>query len=523
MIRPSWLFLILISFMISSAIPAAITFSANPSANLAQTTNLPDGFVLADLATGLNFPTDLAIMPNGDILVTEKGTGEGEYGTSNVRLIKSGSLQAAPVLSLHTNVIDDSGLLSMVLDNNFADNNHFYLWYGPGQLAKQKGATNTFRLSRFTFDPERGTADPASEVVVHDLVPWTEWHNGGGIGFDAQGYLYIATGDMFDSNLSRDLTLRSGKLLRIRPTDSGSAIPSDNPYIGVRNIPSDLYAIGIRNPFRMTRRESDKKLFFADVGKWTWEEVNQVQSGADYGWYHREGLCPQGRRQPCTPASNNFTDPVFAYEHEGERGALTALAFYEGNSYPEGYRGNLFYVDGEYRYLATVDLESTDKTPERVASDVGFIVDMAYFNNNLYLLDIATGTVKVLYYSQDQAISPTLNVRASAQSGKAPFKIWVDARSSSSPRNLQLRYIWNWGDGSPVVTSDKGYRTYTYNQDGDYQVTLQAQDVLGATSDEMTIQFRVFSGELPKIVFASENRVNASHYAGGDAWTRVAA
>jgi len=324
---------------------------------------------------------------------------------------------------------------------------------------------------------------------------------------------------MYDANLPQNLTLRSGKILRIRPTDTGHAIPSDNPYLGTKNIPPELYGLGVRNPFRMTRRESDKALFFADVGKWTWEEVSQIKRNANYGWPYREGSCAQGQHSPCDPAPSEFTEPIFAYEHENGKGALTGMAFYEGNSYPEKYRGNLFYVDGDRKYLATVDLDSVDKKPERLATSVGFIVDMAYFKNNLYLLDIAEGKVKVLYYSDDNGVAPTLQTQHSTLSGKVPFKIWVDARRSTSPRNLQLRYIWNWGDGSPETVSDRGYRTHTYQADGDYNVTVQAQDVLGATSDKMTIQFRVFSGEMPKIVFANEDRVNASRYVGGDTWS----
>ncbi|MEM7538400.1 MAG: PQQ-dependent sugar dehydrogenase [Chloroflexota bacterium] len=493
--------------------------------------NLPEGFVIADVVGGLILPTDLAVMPNGDMLVTEKGTGDGRFGIANVRLIKNGQLIATPVVSLHTNVIDDSGLLSMVLDNNFADNNYFYVWYGPGALAKQKGPNDTFRLSRFTFSPETGTAHPDSEVVVHDVVPWTEWHNGGGIGFDADGHLYIATGDMYDANLPNDWTVRSGKVLRIRPTNTGHVIPSDNPFLGIENVPADLYALGVRNPFRMTRRESDKALFFADVGKWNWEEVNQVEYdfSVDYGWPFREGLCPQGKGLPCLDAPEGFTDPMFAYEHVDERGALTGMAFYEGDSYPEKYRGKLFYVDSEHQYLAMVDVSvdievegRENPIPEQIATGVGFIVDMAYYRNNLYLLDIAHGTVKVLYYTGEQTVAPVLQVQTSEQSGIAPFSVWVDARDSYSPRNLQLRYIVNWGDGSPEIINENGYRTHTYEEDGDYQATIQVQDILGARSDLMTMRVRVFSGEMPRIVFANDGRVNAASYIGGDRWTYTA-
>src|SRR5690606_6749860 len=151
------------------------------------------------------------------------------------------------------------------------------------------------------------------------------------------GTLLIATGDAGYGPIAQNLSALNGKILRIRPTDSGYEIPADNPFVDTPGARPEIYALGLRNPFRMTKRR-DGGIFVADVGDHSWEEVNQVASGANYGWPEREGLCPQGQHPPCAPAPAHYTDPVIAYQTSDAPGAITALAFYEGIEFPEQYR-----------------------------------------------------------------------------------------------------------------------------------------------------------------------------------------
>ena len=120
----------------------------------------PPGFSYTAYATGLNLPIDAEFMPDGGILVAEKGVGAGPDGVSAVRLVRDGTVQDVPVLSLSTNTFGDSGLLGLILDPDFAENGYFYVWYGTGNQAVGWGGTTVYRLSRFTFDPLSETADP---------------------------------------------------------------------------------------------------------------------------------------------------------------------------------------------------------------------------------------------------------------------------------------------------------------------------------------------------------------------------
>jgi glucose/arabinose dehydrogenase len=224
--------------------------------------------------------------------------------------------------------------VGIILDPQFETNHYFYLWYSTGAEALGWTGTTTNRLSRFVFDPASGTAPLSSETIILDGVEWAEIHNGGGLIFDDAGNLLIATGDAGTTNVTPELNLAqkldslNGKVLRIRPrSEGGYDVPLDNPFVGnSTGIRPEIYASGFRNPFRMTRRASDHQIYVADVGQETWEEVNRLTPGANYGWPYREGMCAIYERGPnCTPNPGQFADPLLVYIHPVEVGAgLTA-------------------------------------------------------------------------------------------------------------------------------------------------------------------------------------------------------
>ena len=182
------------------------------------------------------------------------------------------------------------------------------------------GQTTIQRLSRLTVtDPTADvlTIDPASEVVlVQGTQPAGDDHHGGGLSFGPDGKLYWSVGDnvccsVIDGRNSQDLTNMYGKVLRLNP--DGTA-PADNPfYDGTGPNYDAIYATGFRNPFRLTFTP-DGKLLVADVGQATWEEVNLVTAGANYGWPNAEGPCNGiGTTSCATPSS--YANPIYAYRH----------------------------------------------------------------------------------------------------------------------------------------------------------------------------------------------------------------
>jgi PKD repeat protein len=240
-------------------------------------------------------PVQMAFLPSGDILVAEKGTGHHENGISHFRLVKNGVVQETPVLTLSTHTYWDSGLLGFVLDPQFATNGYFYVWYAIGVNATGWTGESLLRLSRFAYDFHTETADPHSELIMLDSTPWMHVHHGNSLIFDDDGYLYIGMGERLERELSQDLTVFNGKVLRIQPTAGGYTIPHDNPLLDMPDVPPELYASGLRNPFRMTKRSVDGMIVIGDVGASTWEEVNMLLPGANYGFPVREGPCPYGQ------------------------------------------------------------------------------------------------------------------------------------------------------------------------------------------------------------------------------------
>ena len=259
------------------------------------------------------------------------------------------------------------------MDPNFISNQTIYLYY----TFKKFGACPAFaesvlsefpvnRVSRFRL-PESNVVDPGSEVVLIDNIPSLGWHNGGDLHFGPNGHLYVSVGDgscdLQDrtrcQNLNdnaRDNSILLGKILRVR---ADGTLPSDNPYSGdpgVRRcgnptgVPSgagrcgEIFATGLRNPFRFAFKPGTDTFYINDVGTDIWEEVNRGQKGADYGFNVREGHCNINSRTNCGVVPG-LTDPIHDYDHNTGCRAITGGAFVPDGLWPAPYSGAYLYGD----------------------------------------------------------------------------------------------------------------------------------------------------------------------------------
>ncbi len=288
------------------------------------------GFTDTAVVTTLDQPTDFAWTPDGRMLILEK--------TGKVRLVVGGVLQTDAVVSLPVESSGEMGLLGICLDLNFASNGYVYLYYTT------KAPAN--RLSRFTMSG--ATIESASEAVLLDNIDATSGtHNGGTVAIGPDGKLWIAPGDSGSfpvGEKSQNLSpgSYSGKVLRMELNGSPAA---GNPYLGDATKEQRIYAYGLRNVFRFTFRPSNGALFAADVGDLTYEEIDVVTSGGNYGWPTAEGPFGQSGCTGCIP-------PVFSYDH-GIGRTIVGGAFVTGASYP-GLQGKYVlsdYVDDWIRFL----------------------------------------------------------------------------------------------------------------------------------------------------------------------------
>jgi glucose/arabinose dehydrogenase len=301
-----------------------------------------------------------------------------QSGTVQIRM-PDGALRPMPFMDLSAKMVkldrefDERGLLGMAFHPKFKENGKFYVVYSapvrsdaPRRPRLYFSATNylsEFRVSK--TDPNR--ADMASERVIYFWDKPQFNHNGGEILFGPDGKLYISTGDGGFANdkaighnekigNGQDLKINLGKILRI-DVDAGDryAVPADNPFVGNKDALPEIWAYGFRNPWRMSfDAGGDHQLFAADVGQNTWEEVDIVVKGGNYGWNRLEGThCfnpDDPNNHPATCDKTGLTMPIIEYGNlnvikDGKGLSITGGYVYRGKAMPSL---NGAYVFGDW-------------------------------------------------------------------------------------------------------------------------------------------------------------------------------
>ena len=286
-----------------------------------------------------------------------------------------GRLADEPFLDLRSRVVDlndgydERGLLGLAFHPDFGENGRFFVYYsGPLREGAPDGYDHTAYLSEVRVSPEApNRADPTSERVLLAVDQPQANHNGGTIAFGPDGYLYLSLGDGGGANDAgrghpplgngQDVTTLLGSILRLDVDgDAPYEIPPDNPFVGTSGR-DEIYAYGLRNPYRFSFDREEGRLLAGDVGQNLYEEIDVVERGGNYGWNLMEGThCFDPTRAGNPPASCPETGPrgeplllpVIEYSHG--TGALQGTAVvggyvYRGDAVP-GLRGQ--YVFGDW-------------------------------------------------------------------------------------------------------------------------------------------------------------------------------
>ncbi len=274
----------------------------------------------------------------------------------------------------------EEGLLSAQLDPDVA-NNHLWAYYSAANPRRTV-------LSRFTWDAQ-GVVDPQSELVILEVAQPFANHNGGAIRFGPDGMLYLGLGDGGDrgdpEENGQDPTALLGSIIRIdvRDASAGSPyrIPADNPRLGGAD-PTEVWAYGLRNPWRMEFDPATGALWVGDVGQNAVEEISIATAGANLGWNVMEGdRCYLG--VGCDQAG--LTPPVLTYEHGGGRCSVTGGPVVRGSTVPE-LEGNYLFADycsGEL-WAVRADLESDG--PVLIASGLGNVAAVRQVAESIVVL-----------------------------------------------------------------------------------------------------------------------------------------
>lgn len=348
---------------------------------------------LAVVARGLDAPLYVTA-PRGDsrlFIVEQPG---------RIRVVKDGALLATPFLDITSLVTygGEQGLLSMAFHPHYADNGFVYVDYTD--------AFGDTRVVRYHAAPGADVADVASATNIFGMNQPYANHNGGLIAFGPDGMLYVALGDGGSAGdpqgNAQNLSSALGKILRI-DVDHGSpyAIPPDNPYAGVDGVRPEIWASGLRNPWRFSFDTVAGLLYIGDVGQSAWEEVDVAPAGAgglNYGWNIMEGAHCYGAAACDT---TGLTPPVLEYSHN-DGCAITGGYVYRGDRIP-ALAGAYVYADYCNGWIRSFHYDAGQVTDEQdwALGDIGRITSFGQdaagelyvtsSNGTVYRLDPGTG------------------------------------------------------------------------------------------------------------------------------------
>ncbi|HVK24947.1 MAG TPA: PQQ-dependent sugar dehydrogenase [Actinokineospora sp.] len=533
----------------------------------------PADFDRVELARGsadTGEPISMALLPDDSVLHTAR---DGKLRRTD----NAGATTVIGTLQVYSH--DEEGLQGVGVDPGFATNRAIYLFYAPKLStptgdAPVTGTASTWdtwrgvnRLSRFTLNTD-WTLNAASEKTVLD-VPADRGiccHVGGDIDFDAAGNLYLSTGDdsnpfqssgyspldeRADRNPAFDAQRTSGntndlrgKVLRIKVAADGTyTVPSGNLFApGTAGTRAEIYAMGFRNPYRMTVDKATGAVYLGDYGPDAGSasadrgpagqvEFNRITSAGNYGWPYCTGTnsaaetytefdfatntagakfnCAGGATnnsfrntgKATLPAARSSwiryggdagTPPEFGTGSESPMGGAVYrydAASTSATKFPQSFDGHFLAAEFGRRWIKDIAV-NTDGSPGTIQAFPWTgtqIIDTAFGRNgSLYVLDYGTG-----YFSGDanSAVyridyigggnrAPVARASAGPTTGQAPLAVNFSSAGSSDPEGSALTYRWTFGDGT---TSTAANPSHTFAANGVYTVELTVTDTAGAT------------------------------------------
>ncbi len=334
----------------------ALVAAGAPQVDAAPASGFTDGFVAS-----VDSPTAVEALPGGRVVVLEQNSGR-------IRVIDSASGQLLPTPAAQLAVCGggERGLLGFTHDPTFATSGRVYVFYTRSAPGAPGGCVN--RVSAFVMSGNQ--IDVATEQVLIDNISSVNGnHNGGDLDIGDDGHLYVSTGDAGTdprgnsgsggaNDAAQDLSLLNGKILRLdrftgapapgNPlTASGAVVCASrgNTSATPTTACQELYAWGLRNPYRFAFDPNSNRFFINDVGQSAREEINEGLAGANYGWNSREGQCPRGQNPPCAGPPSGVTDPIADYPRSIGT-FITAGAFVPNGTWPGSLSGGYVFADG---------------------------------------------------------------------------------------------------------------------------------------------------------------------------------
>ncbi len=454
----------------------------------AEVTSLAFGFERVPVVKTPFLVTDVEFDPTGAMWLLDKGGG--------VYRVQQGVL-GSPVLRLFVAADKERGLLGITFDPDFSANGFVYLYYTTGEKSKAYGGKPKNRVSRLAFDAQQRVLPADTEKILLDNIASDAGiHNGGGIQLGPDHKLYVPTGDGGQRpQNAQDLNSLSGKILRLNLDGS---VPQDNPFVSKKGARGEIWAYGLRNPWRISFSAkggsasggdaTTQKLYATDVGSNKAEEVNLIEKGKNYGWPQTEGIKPA--------KAQGVTYPVFWYPHSPKGASIIGGAVYRGNVFPSEYQGHYFFGDFVTFGIHHIAIENKKKplVPQELIHDAGGVIDITLGPDGALYLAVGdspfTGHVeKVVYTGKALPVHVNAKIRASVTYGALPLKVQFTIQGKTDKK--LFRYVWDFGDG---VKAQGVKVMHTYRRQGPFDVKLAVFHGDDLVTKEMV---RVFPGNSP--------------------------
>jgi glucose/arabinose dehydrogenase len=355
----------------STAPPSTATASASPSGSSAPAFDPAQVLVRLRLVTGgLDSPLYATGAGDGSgrVFVPEQG--------GQIRIVDHGRLLPTPFLDLSSKVVSggEQGLLGLAFHPDYADDGRFYVDYTDLQ-----GDTVVAEYRRSANDPDR--ADPSSARTILGVDQPFSNHNGGDVVFGPDRDLYVALGDGGSGGdpegNGQSLDALLGKVLRIDVDHPAGGrpygIPADNPFVDRSGARPEIWAYGLRNPWRLSFDRATDDLWIGDVGQSAFEEIDHApagRGGQNYGWNTMEGPACFEPSSGCD--RSGLTLPVASYRHEGGNCTVIGGYVYRGSDFP-ALRGGYLYADFCTGLIWALNAAASSPHPVRVL-DTNFLI-----------------------------------------------------------------------------------------------------------------------------------------------------
>jgi len=404
---------------------------------------------LEPFAKGFKYPIDMANCGDSRIFVVER------LGKIWVCNASGEKLTSTPFLDITDEVFtvfpqdyDERGLLGMTFHPNLPDSPYFYVNY--------IGLDSNSHIARFTVDPNhKNKALKGSELTILIVnqpkgVDFVN-HKSGCLKFGTDGYLYVTFGDGGSAddphNNAQDLSKLLGKMIRIdvdkRKNGKNYSVPADNPFVGVPDTKDEIWASGLRNPFRWSFDKLTGDLWLPDVGQDIWEEINLQPKGAkggrNYGWSCYEAN-HNFKFNGCNYNGTPYTFPIVEYKHtENPCAAITGGYVYRGTKYPKMYGMYVYndYCNGKFSvvfkqnqsWLNVFMVDEDDLVYVSIGEDS---------KGELYAINQPTGEIEhIVDASQNSGVAvlpatANIDIKLSPNPNKGQFTVELNANENDA-------------------------------------------------------------------------------------------